>query len=703
MRQYSEPPTKVRQSEATKFNNIDINNVALVKNDITDSEWLKLGFMLSTKELGAINSGAYKLLFKSTADVKMHDAGFGNARTVNPKPQFTRYCDPRRRGRRSDRNKVTVQETIGKNGTSLGQGRYWSEAYDDNAQHLMLTPSLPHFQSLFTFISRAVDLKKSNTANKGSSTGFMYMAGQVVGGASLMLAFPVLGAALYLGKFLLKYTSSAVDDSYYTAKPALDVYWSTVNTLVTFMATNIGLLPTELMSKQNSNELGKTVKLDAGQMNELKLLAPDIFTNDNYIDVFALSNRLPRLISKQLNAERKIIDDAKKNNMTIEQFYAAMKKHKDTPITPESTSFTDFINGVKAKNKPKDIANKAKSDIKSEGNLKDFKPQTREKDGGFLKTVWEEVSTFFSDSSDVFQAATSLGSQFVTFDIDHIGSTTDSFSNTFKDIPTKAAFNSASQSVRDINFSMAGGNVLGDPVKAITDGVGDVISGFADGVTAGFSNVIHALMNGGLVDMPQMWGDSSTNVATHTFKTTLISPYGHPIASLQNLYIPLACILALVLPQNTGRHSHTAPLLVRAYLRGLVDIKLGMLKDLSITRGSTNLSYTKDYRPLSLDISFSITDLSNMVSSPVSSGAFGAVELQYDDVNPLNRYLNAITGQDIAKASYLMPKLVLAASRAKYGADSYFNINRMSQAIGSTFIGDISLFAQENNQIDTLK
>lgn len=114
-----------------------------------DSSWLKSSFIL--KDTDVINGGNYgdfirKNRYSSTADMKFTSTSPGMNIAVNPKPQFTRYCDVRRKGKISTRPDVTVETKGHPNG--LGMGPYYSEAIDDNQQRIFMRFGTPSYTPL---------------------------------------------------------------------------------------------------------------------------------------------------------------------------------------------------------------------------------------------------------------------------------------------------------------------------------------------------------------------------------------------------------------------------------------------------------------------------------------------------------------------------------------------------------------------------
>ena len=98
---------------------------------VLDAEWLSDSLHASNEDVA---SGTRKHRFSTTASNKLTDTSYGGHFSMNPKPQYSRYCDIRhKRNRLSSKFKnkpMTVFADKGKLSfnTSHGMGRYYSEA-----------------------------------------------------------------------------------------------------------------------------------------------------------------------------------------------------------------------------------------------------------------------------------------------------------------------------------------------------------------------------------------------------------------------------------------------------------------------------------------------------------------------------------------------------------------------------------------------
>ena len=223
-----------------------------------------------------------------------------------------------------------------------------------------------------------------------------------------------------------------------------------------------------------------------------------------------------------------------------------------------------------------------------------------------------------------------------------------------------------------MKFMVAGGN-LAASVNEIISGIGNIAAGALDSVTYGLSNVLTTLTGGAFVDLPKRWDDSDVSLGTINYSIDLVSPYGHIISQLQNIYIPLAMLLAGALPLKAGEASYASPFLCSIFNKGKQNIKLGMITSLSVERGTSNLAFNKQKRPLAFKVSFTVTDFSNIISAPINSSMFDIFKTSLNDSSLFGRYIACLTSRDLITDKYFAPKLKLRASRMLMAKDQFMS------------------------------
>ena len=681
-----------------------------------DSEWVSSAFMVASEDLDELDATNR---YWSSANFKFTDTRPGGNIGINPKPQFTPYSDIRIRGRLSGRSPVT----LGTRG-NYGLGQYYSEAIDDHEQVVFMEFGVPEHNSFTRFFSLAIDPNAAFTANTGRASIFRKI-GELAGNVLMLTTFPVASILIWTTKLATRLIPAS-SSKYYYLKPTMYLYWSMVNSLFTSTMVELGIFPASL-TDNNANQLGLPRKTNETQMSILQSLMPDVFSGDNYIDMFAIANRTQVLSQEQEEREFKLFESGSEV-----QWEGYLKETNDPTIVPPNRgehSFGNFVNqlvsfssdiGVgylidELKHKTnvdvpigKDGQGnpiKKKADIVAttevNNNVGD-KPEINHKAGD--KSWWSVSKDWFSGVGKYFDAQVRQGASFARFYVEYTGTVTESFSSSVKDPAIKSVLNSISGSSRDVKFNLSGGDIgfgpIGDVLKFGTEAITQFISGGLSSVTFGLSNVISALLGGGYIDVPKQWEDSSVSLPKITYNMKLVTPYGNDISLMHNIYMPLCMMLAGALPIATGKASYTSPFLCSIYDRGKQYVKLGIIDSLSITRGTTNLGFTKDGKPLGVDISFSVLDLSSIMAVPISDGGIFGLDLTLDEDHLLPTYLGVITGRSLYSQRYISTRAKYRLAKKMFDVKSAFSPARMGMLAGDSIVGNIlSVFVNKSQII----
>lgn len=652
------------------------NNTAKVdvKDKISrvDKTWIKSVFMISGADLDpadAINR------YFTSAELKFTDTSMGGNIGINARPQFTRYADMRVKGRIKDRKDTTISEK-----GNLGMGAYYSEAIDDNSQNLYLEFGVPKFNSLFTFFSRSIDRQALNIAKTGRSS-IAYDVGKIAGGAAIFLMLPVISVTIWAIKSLTNVVLGDRPFNYYYLNPTMHTYWSTVNTIVMSMATELGILIPEFMRDAKEPVIGVPVQINQEDMNQMRELMPHIIGEDNYIDVFAIATRAQAIANKQLEKEREMyvrLDNSSfssntNNDQVDEEARNFIKNTVGTYVESEKgRSFNNWLKDImKDTNdlfQPEAEAFTKEQDTPAtldETNIEEANAETI----SYNLNDTEKEEGYFDNAKSYFKSAMLGGGGHAIFKVDYVGSVSESFSNSVTDVPSASTLKNISKSAKSTTFSFAGGNIAGGS-DTIVEAAKNIVTGSLDGLTFGLSNSLATLFGDAYIDIPKMWDDSTAQLPKLNYSMQLISPYGNIISQLQNIYIPLAMLLAGALPLATGKSSYTSPFICKAFLKGVHNVQLGMITDLSITRGTSNLAFNKQKKVLALDISFSITDFSEMMTAPIDNSLFlGGFNTGLDENSVFGRYVSTLASRDLLTDMYAIPKAKIRLSRLKYGYD----------------------------------
>lgn len=127
-------------------------------------------------------------------------------------------------------------------------------------------------------------------------------------------------------------------------------------------------------------------------------------------------------------------------------------------------------------------------------------------------------------------------------------------------------------------------------------------------------------------------------------------------------------ILAGALPRATGKSSYGPPFICQVFDVGRFQTKLGAIESLSVTVGTSNLPFNLSGKPLAIDVSFTVIDLSSILYMPVSAGGpLENINIAMDEDNTLVDYLAVLAGQDIYSQIYPFPKARLNLAKKLNG------------------------------------
>ncbi len=576
--------------------------------------WVKQSFLVNSQFFAAQDKANR---FFTDASLKYTDTTPGGNHAINPPPQFTRFADPKAGSRFAG---------------SKGLGIQYSEAIDDHSQLIHLRFGVPEFNSMSQFFTNFYNTGASTVARTGRDpNGIMYMIGRAAFAVVAIAFWPL--AAIHLAGMALRFITEKPSTKYYYLKPTMPVYWQVVQTIVNQVAVNKGIVQRQISQPATTGkdplggdpdynagaDLANSYQFDQGGLQAMNNLAmqmqlPDIFMPGGGIDVYALANRAKRLEQAQIKAYYQALNDtqgALNISATIQQIFSPSNMLTDT----NKLGFLTYLD--KWRTTPAGQASSSETalagDASNDGTTEGIDPNTT------------NYSAQSPGLGAFYQAELDDGGAFVTFRVNQTGAVTDSFSNSAADSELANKINSMSSQSRSTRFDIENGDisdgVFGKVAGHALDGLKDIVSGVADGFHI---SGLAALGGSAFVDIPKHWQSATAQLSRSTYTMNLVSPYGNPISQLINLYVPLAMILAGALPLATGQQSYTSPFICEMYDRGRCQIRLGMIDQLSVTRGTSNMPFDDTGNPMAIDITFSVLDLSNLIYLPISQGMTSA-------------------------------------------------------------------------------
>ena len=207
-----------------------------------------------------------------------------------------------------------------------------------------------------------------------------------------------------------------------------------------------------------------------------------------------------------------------------------------------------------------------------------------------------------------------------------------------------------------------------DWADSLADGLSGLTDTLAGGMLSDLSQTgINTVIHGGKIVFPKIWQDSSFS-RSYSFSIKLRSPDHDSVSIFLNLLVPYIHLLALTLPRgNTDDpNSYLSPFLVKAYCKGMFNVDMGIITDLSVTRGA-ECQWNDDGLPTQIDINITIEDLySSLFMSAGSGNVFDAYAVAKNTA--MVDFLANMAGLNIAETEILRrEKLfgILAGSEVK--------------------------------------
>jgi hypothetical protein len=576
---------------------------------ISDRLWVRQAFMTRSIKNKTEDVG-YKAQFFSTVSMKFTDSGPGGDICINPHPQYCRHTDLRPN---AGTNKAASMKIEGK-----GQGRFMSEAVNDNMQVIQIRCGVPQHNSLNQFFMQFYNPAASRLAKSGRTTGIAFGAGQALAFVTQIVFWPLAGLSVLSNTYngLMGKTRSR----YYYLKPTMPLYWATAQNILNSISANNGLIP-RIGGDTSPRLLGSDdYKYTKDELAQFARIAPDLFSasEPGTIDLFAVATRAQRLARKRELEYQRVLD------RTTADIFKDIKATLGVPMPapadkPFSTYWGQWLNTsmTMAAAGEAGLTNAIAAGAPAEGETTTVPAPGTTSFTEMVATTQQEAS----DMSKWWDAEMNDGSAWIGFRVNSTGEVGESFNNTTTQSELLGNINSKSSAARNTRFSLADGNIsdgmLGKVLGGAISAIGDVVAGYAEQMSI---SGLAVLGGSAFVDIPDHYDSSDYQASTSSYTIVLNSPYGNPISRLMNIDIPLSCLLAIALPRSTGKASYTSPFLLEYYDKGRAQSRLAIVTGLSVRRGGGNTGWTGDHKPLRIDVTLDIKHLDNILHMPVTSG-----------------------------------------------------------------------------------
>lgn len=704
---------------------------------LRDVDWVRKKHLLSASDLDA-ETKRWRLY--SSAHTKYTNASLGGNFPINQPPALTRYADVRAAGTSLE---VQSKYTNRYGKKMLGPGRYWSEAYDDNRIEVHMRFGTPRYNGFATFFMNFYSHKAGLLAREGRAS-ISYYAGLGVGS---ILALPAT-AFIFVGK-IAAFLMGRPSNRYYYMVQNMALYWNRVNFIVNQIQVKRQLAPDKvsgIMDKKSplpQEDWGYPDTED--YINSAAKNFPMFRQSDGYIDAYNVA-RGPGLLQ---NEKVRQIENIIMGATSREDIRKRMRAYLDelTPSTSVRGDITDYLKRYHIsvigdeEHKQEDKLTKQfmetdlsqevppppsppedqqqlgaadgaatqtpappRADALSAASDPNFFSKSVEESPGVFKTITGFGAQLLNSSKGVAQAADYLdadlreGSQFITFAVQP-GTVSETFSNSVGTSAIEEKLNGLSKTAAVARFALSDGKVGLAPIDGIISAARNFVAGTLDGMH--LSGLV-ALAGNAYVDIPKDYESSSTQWPTSSYTMELRALYGNQYSQMTRLDFPLAMLLAAGLPISTGNASYTRPFLCELYCKGRNQIRMGMIDQILITRGTGNMGFNKWGHALGYDITFSVVDLSQIMHAPIDStygptGVGGPLGLgldmaakvantfthMFDDENAFNDYLAVLASLSMGDQIYLKRRWAIRMASRQLDLSSYFSSSHWSNEFGN--------------------
>lgn len=214
--------------------------------------------------------------------------------------------------------------------------------------------------------------------------------------------------------------------------------------------------------------------------------------------------------------------------------------------------------------------------------------------------------------------------QSVAFYVNSETQVSDNFSNTSGKSQLEQKINAFSDMAREVNFML--GTMASQTGMDVRKVVGvqnqssesvlsnsENMADFTDNVLGkgnfleSIAGNLGAVINGGKLIFPEIWTDSDY-IKSYNITIKLRCPNPDPVSWYFDIWAPLAHLLPLVLPKQAGINGYISPFLVRAYFKGIFNCQMGIITNMTVTRGEMG-NWTLNGLPASVDVNITIKDL----------------------------------------------------------------------------------------------
>jgi hypothetical protein len=276
--------------------------------------------------------------------------------------------------------------------------------------------------------------------------------------------------------------------------------------------------------------------------------------------------------------------------------------------------------------------------------------------------------------------------------VDGLTSMSESFSNSTTESSLASTINGYGDQANEIKFLLGKNSAVGslyetarDSVSGALSGLSGSVSNLAGGMLGDLANTgVSNVLTGGKIIFPKIWQDSGFS-RSYSFDIKLRSPDHDSTSIFMNVLAPYIHLLCNVLPVGTydNPNVYKAPFLCKAYCKGLFNIDMGIITDMSVTRGA-ECQWNDDGLPTQIDISITIEDLySSLYMTNLSDTNYANFALEVTKNTAMLDFLSNMAGLNVADQE-------LGRRIAMMGYLTTSNLSRIPSSLWNKFDTGIS-------------
>lgn len=673
----------------------------MAQKDSYDRGWVSTLFGLPKDHTTPANDA---LRYWSTSDLKFTDTSMGGNLCINPLPQPCIFTDPPK--------EFAMAQHIGTNGMSP----YYSEIFDDTQRIVYFRMGTMAFSALASFIANAYNPAMGSLANRGRTTSLLYETGKVIGFGLSLIAWPIWAMGM-LGRAVM-WLMGKPSSGFAYLKPGMPNYLSSVQTILNTIMINHGLIFREAPglgdAQAKANDDNYTQASDQERMALAKAY-PDLFPSlksestpySRYhvleetmqVDVYAVANKAHRMAEQRLEL-LKTMD--KENSGTITDIKSTLTKiYKQGYNSRANNTLSAYIQAYYES--PANSVKPGETLANAFDSLKQDELPTTE--SGLDSAAGKFLKYLIVEAKD--------GAGFVGFRVESDDSVQETISHNYKQSALSEKINSASATARDTMFNVAGGNISdsiwGQVAGAAIQGVSDLLTGTMEGLgVQGFS----IIGGGGVIDIPKYWESSEVNLPKGNYTVKLKARYGNRLSAVNDIYLPLSFLLAMVMNLSVGKSSHTAPFYCMVFDKGRFQSRLAGVSDMTITRGGGNMGFNEDQHVMQVEVNFNVVPMMETLAMPVMAkfsatetfasmllGGVGAAAVQtaiktidgvFDDETPFTDYMATIASMGLWEQFYSSQRLKRKMAMNFLNTKTSFSPTRLAAHVGNSMPAQVA-------------